>query len=85
MRSFYIIFIFFPFFTPSAQLTYSFDVTASNDVITKFALKTNGELWTTQPLDREEVSQYRVPIQVTDGVPGEWRGGTLGVYLGAVC
>ncbi|XP_045109335.1 neural-cadherin-like isoform X2 [Portunus trituberculatus] len=55
------------------QLTYSFDVTASNDVISKFALKTNGELWTTQPLDREEVSQYRVPIQVTDGVPAHER------------
>ncbi|XP_050709589.1 protocadherin Fat 3-like [Eriocheir sinensis] len=35
--------------------------------------KTNGELWTTGPLDREEVSQYRVPIQVTDGVPDHER------------
>ncbi|XP_069172771.1 LOW QUALITY PROTEIN: DE-cadherin-like [Procambarus clarkii] len=51
------------------QLIYSFDGTASSDVKTKFALKTNGELWTTQPLDREEKKQYRIPIQVTDGVP----------------
>ncbi|XP_050704553.1 DE-cadherin-like [Eriocheir sinensis] len=55
------------------KLTYSFDATASHDVITKFTLKTNGELWTTGPLDREEVSQYRVPIQVTDGVPDHER------------
>ncbi|XP_050725469.1 neural-cadherin-like [Eriocheir sinensis] len=51
------------------QLSYTFDATASHDVVSKFALKTNGELWSTQPLDREEVGQYRVPIQVNDGVP----------------
>nr|XP_053644289.1 LOW QUALITY PROTEIN: neural-cadherin-like [Cherax quadricarinatus] len=50
------------------QLTYSFDATASPDVMTKFTLKPNGELWTTKPLDREEEKQYRIPIQVTDGV-----------------
>ncbi|KAK3864787.1 hypothetical protein Pcinc_029552 [Petrolisthes cinctipes] len=55
------------------MLTYSFDATASTDVMTKFALKPNGELWTTQPLDREEVNQYRVPIQVTDGIPEHTR------------
>ncbi|XP_042874776.1 neural-cadherin-like [Penaeus japonicus] len=51
------------------QLIYKFDATATEDVRTKFELKPNGELWTTRPLDREEVKQYRVPIQVTDGVP----------------
>ncbi|XP_037787691.1 protocadherin beta-10-like [Penaeus monodon] len=51
------------------QLIYKFDATATEDVRDKFELKPNGELWTTKPLDREEVKQYRVPIQVTDGVP----------------
>ncbi|XP_047482935.1 neural-cadherin-like [Penaeus chinensis] len=52
------------------QLIYKFDATATEDVRDKFELKPNGELWTTKPLDREEVKQYRVPIQVTDGIPG---------------
>ncbi|XP_037787693.1 DE-cadherin-like [Penaeus monodon] len=51
------------------ELTYAFDALADEDVRAKFELKPNGELWTTKPLDREEVKQYRVPIQVTDGVP----------------
>ncbi|XP_045108970.1 neural-cadherin-like isoform X2 [Portunus trituberculatus] len=55
------------------QLRYSFDATAPHDVVSKFALKSNGELWSTRPLDREEESQYRVPIQVTDGVSGHSR------------
>ncbi|XP_066950818.1 protocadherin beta-14-like [Macrobrachium rosenbergii] len=59
---------FFPF-----QLRYSFDPMASGDVRQKFALKTNGELWTTEPLDREEFKQYKIPIKVTDGVPAHER------------
>ncbi|XP_045109629.1 neural-cadherin-like isoform X3 [Portunus trituberculatus] len=55
------------------QLRYSFDATAPHDVVSKFALKSNGELWSTRPLDREEQSQYRVPIRVTDGMPGHAR------------
>ncbi|KAK8380707.1 hypothetical protein O3P69_007967 [Scylla paramamosain] len=55
------------------KLRYSFDATAPHDVVSKFALKSNGELWSTRPLDREEESQYRVPIQVTDGVSGHSR------------
>ncbi|XP_066958862.1 LOW QUALITY PROTEIN: DE-cadherin-like [Macrobrachium rosenbergii] len=55
------------------QLRYSFDPMASGDVRQKFALKSNGELWTTEPLDREEFKQYKIPIRVTDGVPGHER------------
>ncbi|XP_068232166.1 DE-cadherin-like [Palaemon carinicauda] len=55
------------------QLRYSFDTMASGDVRKKFALKSNGELWTTEPLDREEFKQYRIPIKVTDGVPAHER------------
>ncbi|XP_066980298.1 DE-cadherin-like isoform X2 [Macrobrachium rosenbergii] len=55
------------------QLRYSFDPMASGDVRQKFALKSNGELWTTEPLDREEFKQYKIPIKVTDGVPGHER------------
>ncbi|XP_064100756.1 neural-cadherin-like [Macrobrachium nipponense] len=55
------------------QLRYSFDPMASGDVRQKFALKTNGELWTTQPLDREQFKQYKIPIKVTDGVPAHER------------
>ncbi|XP_064100761.1 neural-cadherin-like [Macrobrachium nipponense] len=55
------------------QLRYSFDPMASGDVRQKFALKTNGELWTTEPLDREEFKQYKIPIKVTDGVPAHER------------
>ncbi|XP_045109425.1 neural-cadherin-like isoform X4 [Portunus trituberculatus] len=55
------------------QLRYSFDATAPHDVVSKFALKSNGELWSTRRLDREEQSQYRVPIRVTDGMPGHAR------------
>ncbi|XP_064094827.1 LOW QUALITY PROTEIN: DE-cadherin-like [Macrobrachium nipponense] len=51
------------------QLRYSFDAMASGDVRQKFALKSNGELWTTEPLDREEFKQYKIPIKVTDGLP----------------
>ncbi|XP_042876462.1 neural-cadherin-like [Penaeus japonicus] len=51
------------------QLTYTFEKRVTDDVRSKFTLKLNGELWTTQPLDREETRQYRVPIQVTDGKP----------------
>ncbi|XP_064099901.1 neural-cadherin-like isoform X2 [Macrobrachium nipponense] len=55
------------------QLRYSFDVMASGDVRQKFALKSNGELWTTEPLDREAFKQYKIPIKVTDGVPAHER------------
>ncbi|XP_068232173.1 neural-cadherin-like [Palaemon carinicauda] len=54
-------------------LRYSFDSMASGDVRQKFALKTNGELWTTEPLDREAFKPYKIPIKVSDGVPAHER------------
>ncbi|XP_069177748.1 DE-cadherin isoform X2 [Procambarus clarkii] len=55
------------------ELSYAFDATASADVKSKFALKSNGELWTSTSLDREQSNKYRVPIKVTDGAPGHER------------
>lgn len=55
------------------RLEYSFDDGANDIVKEKFELKSNGELWTRMPLDREESNRYQVPIQVTDGVPSHKR------------
>ncbi|XP_042222994.1 neural-cadherin-like isoform X2 [Homarus americanus] len=55
------------------ELEYAFDPTATDDVKRKFELNSNGQLWTTQELDREEVNRYRIPIQVTDGKQGHKR------------
>ncbi|XP_069958190.1 DE-cadherin-like isoform X2 [Cherax quadricarinatus] len=50
------------------QLSYSFYKSVTPDVLDKFTLKPNGELWTLKSLDRENNPRYRIPIQVTDGV-----------------
>lgn len=56
------------------DLRFSFDEEAvTQDVREKFRLRTNGELSTLVKLDRENASQYRVPVVVTDGEPSHVR------------
>ncbi|ROT68486.1 Neural-cadherin [Penaeus vannamei] len=56
------------------NLDFSFDEeSVTQDVKDKFRLRTNGELSTLMKLDRENASQYRVPVIVTDGEPSHVR------------
>ncbi|XP_063591912.1 neural-cadherin-like, partial [Penaeus indicus] len=56
------------------NLVFTFDEEAvTQDVRDKFRLRTNGELSTLMKLDRENASQYRVPVMVTDGEPSHVR------------
>ncbi|XP_066976553.1 DE-cadherin-like isoform X4 [Macrobrachium rosenbergii] len=60
-------------------LTYQIVDDASESVKTKFELRNNGQLWTKEALDRETENQYRVPINVTDGL--HWRSTTYWITV----